>query len=228
MSVREAAERLGVSPGRVRQLIDAGSLAADRVGERWVVGDVSLVLAGERRVGRPWSSGAAWGALWLAFGRPAPWLSPRERSRVRARLRGGLEGLVVQLSRRADRLEFVAHPSALGRLVADRRAVLGGWSAAPAVGADLIGGEGVELYVLRADLDDVVAGFGLVAAGGSVPNVVLHVVDWWPFDAEERVAPPVVVALDLLEHRDDRSRRAGGELLAAAIRSVEGPWAPTK
>ena len=82
-----------------------------------------------------------------------------------------------------------------------------------------MGGEGVELYLSRADLDEVVAGFGLAGAGRSIPNVVLHVVDSWPFDADERVAPPVV-ALDLLEHRDERSRRAGGELLASAIRSM--------
>ncbi len=47
------------------------------------------------------------------------------------------------------------------------------------------------------------------------PNVVLRVVDdgLWPFSPDEKVAPAPVVAVDLLEAGDGRSRRAAAQLL---------------
>jgi hypothetical protein len=45
------------------------------------------------------------------------------------------------------------------------------------------------------------------------PNVVLHVVsELWPFDPDERVAPALVTALDLIESTDQRTQRAGRDL----------------
>ena len=46
-------------------------------------------------------------------------------------------------------------------------------------------------------------------------NVVFRVVEdqSWPFPEGAVVAPPAVVAVDLLESEDGRSRRAGAELL---------------
>jgi hypothetical protein len=46
------------------------------------------------------------------------------------------------------------------------------------------------------------------------PNLLLRVVDddVWPFEAGTNIAPRPVVAVDLLESDDDRSRRAGLEL----------------
>ena len=46
-------------------------------------------------------------------------------------------------------------------------------------------------------------------------NLLFRVVedDLWPFPDEADVAPPAVVAVDLLESDDERSRRAGVELL---------------
>ena len=46
-------------------------------------------------------------------------------------------------------------------------------------------------------------------------NVVFRVVkdQSWPFPEGAAVAPPAVVAVDLLESEDERSRRAGAELL---------------
>lgn len=37
LSTSEAAERLGLTPGRIRQLIDAGQLPATRIGKRWAL-----------------------------------------------------------------------------------------------------------------------------------------------------------------------------------------------
>ena len=46
-------------------------------------------------------------------------------------------------------------------------------------------------------------------------NVVLRIVEYqlWPFPEGASVAPAAVVAVDLLESEDERSRRAGAELL---------------
>jgi hypothetical protein len=54
MDVVSAAAELGVSPRRVRALIDAGRVAAHKSGRGWVVTD----LGGERRRGRPLSEGS--------------------------------------------------------------------------------------------------------------------------------------------------------------------------
>ena len=42
MSVKEAAAALGVTRGRVNQMIDAGILKADKVGAYWVVDERSV------------------------------------------------------------------------------------------------------------------------------------------------------------------------------------------
>jgi hypothetical protein len=47
------------------------------------------------------------------------------------------------------------------------------------------------------------------------PNLIVRVVDddVWPFDDDANVAPWPVVAVDLLDSNDERSRRAGLELI---------------
>ncbi len=52
LTTRQAADLLGVSPRRVRALIESGKLPARRVGRDWTVkrGDLDAL---ERKVGRP-------------------------------------------------------------------------------------------------------------------------------------------------------------------------------
>ena len=61
LSVPEAAERLGVSPVRVRQRIEEGSLVAEKVGGRWLV-DLSVVPENKPR-GRPVKRDVIWDAI---------------------------------------------------------------------------------------------------------------------------------------------------------------------
>lgn len=97
----EAAGRLGVHVSRVRQRIDDGSLAAEKVGHQWVIEAADVDLVDRKRAGRPLSSRSAWALAWVASGQmpgpgpggrnldvaePPP-LDPVERSRGRARLR---------------------------------------------------------------------------------------------------------------------------------------------
>jgi len=62
MSVPEAAERLGVSPARVRQRIEDGSLVAEKVGGRWLV-DLEVSPSRPAQAGRPVSQFSVWWSL---------------------------------------------------------------------------------------------------------------------------------------------------------------------
>ena len=55
MSVSEAAKYLGVTRGRVLQLIDAGMLKADMMGSTWAVSEASVKKRKEAapKAGRP-------------------------------------------------------------------------------------------------------------------------------------------------------------------------------
>ena len=201
----------------VRQLIAAAVLPATRVGNRWVIDDGVLTSFRPTPTGRPWQPSAAWGVLWVALGRPVEWLTDKQRQRATNRVNKYTE----ELRNRSKRTELSAHPSALDRMRADDRIVLSGWSAASESGADLlVGGDVVEGYVAHKSMQKLRTVYGLTVAGSS-PNVVLHVVSGpWPFAKNERIAPTVVVALDLFEHNDQRSNRAGKTLLASALKAM--------
>ena len=53
ISVKQAAERLGVSDRRVRALIVAKRLPAQRIGGVWIIDAKALKLVKERKPGRP-------------------------------------------------------------------------------------------------------------------------------------------------------------------------------
>jgi excisionase family DNA binding protein len=55
VGVKEAAERLGISAGRVRELIHLGHLPAQQVGREWAIlaPDLDAFAARERPPGRP-------------------------------------------------------------------------------------------------------------------------------------------------------------------------------
>lgn len=62
LSVPQAAERLRVSPARVRQRIDDGSLVAEKIGGRWLV-DLDASSSAPVRLGRPVSPSSVWWSL---------------------------------------------------------------------------------------------------------------------------------------------------------------------
>ncbi len=125
-----------------------------------------------------------------------------------------LAGLVGQLRARADRNDFYAHPSAIARLVGESEVVRGGVSAAPEHDLDLIAVDFAEIYVRDSQLADLVARYEL-DANADRPNLVLRVIgaDVWPFGDTDEVAPWPVVAMDLLDASDERTRRAGLDLI---------------
>jgi excisionase family DNA binding protein len=215
-SVPETAAELGVNEQRVRQLVASGQLDATKVGGRWLITTDAVAAYAKhgRASGRPWGERRSWGYLWLALGRDPTWLSAPEASRLRRQLREeGVESVASKLRTRAASIELSGHPAAARRVRADRACVLGGISAASAWKADIHAvGDIVEVYCKPHDARRLQRSLHLVESAS--PNVVLHVVsELWPFDPDERVAPAVVTALDLLESSDQRTQRAGRDLL---------------
>jgi excisionase family DNA binding protein len=221
VSVREAARELGVNQARVRQLIGKGELRAREVAGRWLVdaNDVDARRARPAPATRPFSARSAWGLLLLAAGEDAPWLAPTERRRVRRRLQELPAGDWSWMCRnRATTTAWYAHPSALGRLVEDRRGVRTGISALADYDVDLTAPGQAELYARAGDLPALVRGYALEES--ERPNLVLRLPrDVWPFSTHE-VAPPVAVAVDLLDGDDDRTTRAGWTLLERELGQV--------
>jgi len=53
LTTAQAAERLGVSPRRVRAMIASGQLLADKPGRDWLVGELALEAVRKRATERP-------------------------------------------------------------------------------------------------------------------------------------------------------------------------------
>lgn len=220
LSVSEVAESLSVSPRRVRQLIESERLEARRFSGVWMIEEAEIADFSRqpRPVGRRWSAAAAWAVLGEANRCVEHDLDGYQRSRAKARLREcGLLDLAPRLAARARKERYFVHPSVVSRLRNESQLVLAGASAAPQVGADLLPGDEVDAYIRESNLQSVVKRYALSSRAEN-KNVVLRSVDdvCWPFAENERVASPAIVAVDLLESRDERSRRAA----AALIRSL--------
>ncbi len=212
----EAARRLRVHDSRVRRLVEAGDLPARKVANRWLVDAGAL----ERRGllgpadGRPLEPENAWGLLFLASGEPAPWLRSDVRSRLRRRLReGSLRRDRGRLVKRARVHYFVGGERARPQLSRHPRFVRSGISAAAEYGASLRSSRVLEGYLPRDELERLIYRFALQPADERGADLIIRGVSgFWPFQ-ERAVAPKAAVAVDLLESLDQRTRRAGDELL---------------
>lgn len=211
----DAARLLGLSLQRVRALVAEGELPGQKVVGRWFV-DRDAV---ERRVrdpklsGRPYSAAHAWGLIALAEGESPKWLDPSNRSRLRRLLRKqDLQDILPSLARRARRLELRAHASDLPRIEAEPDVVRSGVSAASEHRLEIVAPGILEAYVPARRLSQLERRYRLKHSADA--NVLLHVVDGpWPFASDQRVAPRLAAMLDLLDHDDERSRRAAQRAL---------------
>lgn len=215
VSTAHVAQRLRVNEARVRALIESGVLPGRKVANRWLVPSQALQSSSvtTRVSGRPFSHDNAWGLLFLASGRSARWLSLIERSRLRARLRSPKFPLASRFRRRASVNYLRADERALRKIAADDQFVRSGVSAAEDHGIDLVAPGVVEGYLPKARLAKLSYEHALRAVSENAANLIVRAVDGrWPFESE-RVAPEAVVAVDLIDSLDQRSRRAGSELL---------------
>jgi excisionase family DNA binding protein len=217
LSSAEAAEHLGLTPGRVRELIASGALRARRVGNRFLVSrdDVEARASSRPAAGRPYSPRRAWGLIFLASGTVPAGIDPVTLSKLRRILReADLWSIRRRFASRAERRELRAHSSDLVRLEDEPGVVRTGARHAAAAGINLIASDApVELYLDPPTAERLIARYQLRPSNRS--NVVLHVVPpevrrW----LEGPVAPPPAVALDLADDRDSRSQDAARAFLA--------------
>lgn len=212
----DAARRLHVNGSRIRQLVGAGGLPARKVANRWLVDASALQRRGVvgARDGRPLEPANAWGLLFLASGEPAPWLRPDVRSRLRRRIReGALHEARSRLSRRARARYFVGGERARAALRRDSRFRRSGVSAAAEHGASLRAPNVLEGYLPEGEVDPFAYRFALRQADEREADLIVRgIADFWPFK-DRSVAPIAAVAVDLLDSLDERTRRAGEQLL---------------
>lgn len=212
---REAARRLHVDDSRIRQLVARGELPARKVANRWLVDEGALERRGlaDRSQGRPFEPANAWGLLFLASGEPAPWLHSDVRSRLRRRIREGLlRREQARLVKRARTHYFIGGERARAHLLRDPHFVRSGISAAEEYGASVRSPRVLEGYLPESDLQRMAYRFALRLADEPEADLILRGVSaFWPFQAH-RVAPRAVVAADLLDSLDQRTRRAGEDL----------------
>lgn len=217
LPVADAARALGLSAQRVRALVDAGALPGRKVAGSWLVDRAAV----DRRVrepklaGRPFSPGQAWGLIALISGDDPTWLDASNRSRLRRRLRKqDLRDVIPSLVRRGSRIGLRAHASDLARIQAEPDVVRSGVSAAPDHGLEIVAPGVLEAYLPARRWSPLERRYRLQPSAD--PNLILHVIDGpWPFADDQRVAPKLAAALDLLDHDDERSRRAGHRALQA-------------
>ena len=155
-----AAQIMGVSRLRVRQMIDAAQLPAVQVSGRYLLRPE--VLQPRKAPGRPLTHDAAWDVLHLAAGVVPTGLTPRtlsqrrrELDRIAADEDPALRARTL-LSARAQRRFFASvDPSTL--LEDDRLVVAGAWHPASGISSAVPASEldHLRVYVHADDLDDV-------------------------------------------------------------------------
>ncbi len=230
MTVRDAAELLGVDPSRVRALVGSGALAGRRFGSQWMVRQdaverrAELVGAGARS--RAMSARTAWAAADLLDGGKAAWLTTSERARLRARLvshaAGGWQTYARWLSSRqtAATRYRIADRDVAG-LLADDGIVATGASAAAAHALGLGSAGQAEVYADSATERRLVEDWFLIRS--DTGNLLVRAVDgdWHRRTGSvvdgRAVAARLMVAVDLLDADDARSRAAGENLLARLL-----------
>lgn len=219
LAVSDVARELGVHESRVRALIAAGELDAEKIGGRWLV-DPAAVARRKRQPygpGRPLSARNAWALLLGASGEPLPaGLDPVASWRIRQSLaHHGLLGLGNRLDRRGRPQHLRALRGELRALRAGEHIIVSGSSAAGAHHLELLAPDALDAYLPASKLADVIAEHALDPAPSAEANVILRAVpdDAWLLAGRD-AAPLAAVALDLAAYPDPRSSRVGQQLLA--------------
>jgi excisionase family DNA binding protein len=230
LTTRETAQRLNVHPSRVRALIASGALRARRVGNQWLIDIESLdrhaeLIAGHAR-GRPMSQRVAWATAALVDGIPDQ-LEPSERYRLRRRLTDvsrSVETIQRWMSRRADGTSrYRVGERDISALLGRPDVVATGISAAADYGIGLGAGASADAYVTSDTRDRLIREHFLIASGQG--NLTLRVVDegWHLVTMRpgeyRQITPRLIVAVDLAEDTDLRTRNAGRELISDALQS---------
>jgi hypothetical protein len=197
VSLADASSILGVSSERVRQLVIAGQLPAQRFGNAWAVSMDAIVARRQSSLpgGRPLGAVQAWHEI-VAGDVDLSWPGRYQRRAeiVRCEMsRSGLESL----------------PRAAGALASGVRGAI-------AFGASLIASDVHDVYLSRSAFGHLDSTVALVRA--PFGPVRLRVVDddAWAIIPLGASAPRGAIALDLLDSADPRHWIAAEELVADA------------
>ena len=215
VAVRDAAERLGVSESRIRQLLAAGDLNGRRLGRAWLVDgdDVARLQGQKRRSGRPVGPKRAWAIIDLLSGGNAPWLSYSERSQVRSYVAGLDEPSADDwrgiLRGRSELRPVQAHTAAVARLGQFDHVLFTGPGEAVRRRFDLIaaGDPRPEVYMPIKQWGHIARRLALKPSHDA-NLLVRHPMVVWPFEARE-VVPDAAIAADLLHTAEPRAVSAG-------------------
>lgn len=194
VSVRAAAQHLGVSEQEVRRQLAGGRLRGDKISGVWLVDPGSLPSVPTNR-GRPLDTVSAWALAAAADGQPLDRLSAVQRHRSLRRLAKLAESpdplpLVRSwMAQRADTLRLSA--AGLDGVRADRRIVPSGVSD-PRSG--IFAPDTVEGYVLHGDIEQLRREHLLVPADSGRANVLLRAVAELP-----EPLPWLIVVADLAD-----------------------------
>lgn len=246
LTVHEAAEALGVSMERVRQMVHAGQLDARRSSAGWLIpADSVSCRAKNAHKGRPAAPRTAWAAISLltaaaelasgeASDNPlstAPVVRDRKlRHRVLQMLAAMPDPAADEspwrrlLSSRGQVRRLWVHPGVLERLAADPKVSSGGVRAAPSGIDGLAGGpRRLELYASAADVDALIHQYRMHDdPDGEVKLVIV------PASVSAELSPipsspvPATAAVaDLLEEDDARAHYAAIKHLQFSQRALQ-------
>ncbi|MCL2455022.1 MAG: helix-turn-helix domain-containing protein [Micrococcales bacterium] len=208
ITVPEAADVLGLSARRVRQLIGAGRLRARRVGRQWLVDGASLPTTPRRS--RPMSVSVAW--AFLMGVEPADPQAARRWRQRRRQLADDPEPeslLASWVASRGERLELAGRE--LGAVVADPRLAPSGMSDSR---AGLSAADLAEGWVSASDLDGFCRDHLLLPATAA-PSVVVHVEPVTV--AVSAPVPLLLLAADLADHHQPRPTARARDLISQAL-----------
>jgi excisionase family DNA binding protein len=246
LSVHEAADALGVSMQRVRQLIKAGQIPARRSSAGWLIpSDAVAERSKSLHQGRPPAPQTAWSVIALLSAasdlasqpegdQNASAISLVPDRKVRHRVLRALAGMPDPavddtawrrlLSSRGRARRLWAHPGVLDRLAADPRVSVGGVIPELAEREGRTAGAGqLQLYVGEADADEVVRRYRMRDDRAGQVSLVI-VPSSVPAALAPRgghPAPAPAAAADLLEDEDPRARHAGVIQLRASLRALQ-------
>lgn len=235
LSVHEAADILGISMQRVRQMIHGGQLAARRSSAGWLIPAAEVAERSERlHRGRPPEPHTAWSVLALLAAacacvseddqpgciESAAQVVPdrKLRSRVLHVLASLPDPVADQtpwrrlLSARGKVHHLWVHPGVLDRLAADPRVSKGGAEAMVSAHDGLtMSAAGLELYVHEADADELIRGYRMQEDRNGQVHLIVVPSSVPPELAPDRGSPvpTPAAASDLLEEKDPRARYAG-------------------
>lgn len=248
LSVHEAADMLGISMQRVRQMIYAGQLGARRSSGGWLIEADAVIERSDRlHRGRPPEPRTAWSAVALLAAASACASELRSECTVSAaqvvpdrRLRHRILRVLSSLpdpvaddapwrrllSARGHARRMWVHPGILDRLASDPAVSAGGIAAMPADREGLTVGPGrLEIYVHEDDTDDLISRYRMREDRDGQVDLISVPSSVPPELAPDRGSPvpAPAAASDLLEEKDPRARHAGAielQFCLNALRTV--------